>query len=311
MIANPGSAAAQSPASVRFALADGEMAGLAFGPSGSDPRLVFLHATGFNARAYAPLLAPLAESHPILAVDLRGHGRSTLPARLGGYDSWSRHRDDVIALIEHRLGAPVTLAGHSMGATTALLVAGARPDLVRGLCLIDPVLFPKPFYRAMHLPGMTLYMRLRSHMSRQAARRRSRFRDRAEAAAALTGRGIFKAMAPEVLDAYLADGLIEDGEGMRLACPPKFEAATYAAQRHRPWAALARAPTPFVLLRAEHGSTTPQPAAARIAALRPDVRVATIDGATHALPWERPDRARAAIESVLVMAEAARPRDLS
>ncbi len=56
----------------------GEMAFLDFGPPDRAPDLVFLHANGFNARAYRTILEPLAASLRILAPDQRGHGATTL-----------------------------------------------------------------------------------------------------------------------------------------------------------------------------------------------------------------------------------------
>lgn len=39
------------------------------------------------------------------------------------------------------LGAPVDVIGHSFGATVALRLALERPELVRSLVLVEPVLF--------------------------------------------------------------------------------------------------------------------------------------------------------------------------
>jgi pimeloyl-ACP methyl ester carboxylesterase len=88
-----------------------------------------------------------------------------------------------------------------------------------------------------------------------------------------------------VIADYVADGLVEDGAGgFRLACRPNFEAATYAAQRHDPWGALRRVTDPLVLLRSERQSTIPEAAMHRIAAIKADSRVATVEGAGHMLP---------------------------
>ena len=122
-----------------------------------------------------------------------------------------------------------------------------------------------------------------------------------------TGRGVFKTFPREVIEDYVADGLSEDGAGgFKLACRPEFEAATYCAQRHDPWSALRRVTDPLVLLRAERGSTITEANMHRIAAIKPDSRVATVEGAGHMLPMERPGRARAAIESALLLARAGR-----
>jgi pimeloyl-ACP methyl ester carboxylesterase len=291
---------------VTYDVPGGRMAGIAFGAPTPNPDIVFLHATGFNARTYRTLLAPLGEKFHVLALDARGHGRTELPARVFGYTSWRRHRDDLIAVLEH-FTAPVTLAGHSMGATVSLLTAGKRTDLVSGLALIEPVILPSAYYASSQLPFGPLVHRYTTPLARGAAARRATFADRESAIAAFTGRGVFKAFPPEVIADYVADGLVEDGSGgFRLACRPIYEAATFCAHRHDPWAALRKVTDPLVLLRAERGSTIAEAAMHRVAAIKADARVATVEGASHMLPMERPDRARAAIESAALLARAGR-----
>ncbi len=284
-----------------FDVPGGAMAGLGFGPDGASPDIVFLHATGFNARTYRAMLAPLGDRFSVWAMDARGHGRTRLPAKLFGYTSWRRHRDDLIALLEKHATQPVTLAGHSMGATVSLLVAARRPDLVAGLALLEPVIMPVATYAAFELPFGPLFMRHTMPLARGALRRRARFDSREAAVAAFTGRGVFKTFPAEAIADYVADGFADDGQGVKLACAPAYEAATFCAQRHDPWGALRRVRAPLVLLRAEHHSTVFPAAAHRIAALKPDARLATVEGATHMLPIERPDRARAAIEAAALM----------
>lgn len=294
----------ESPAfrRVSFELKAGRMAGLAWGDATRPPDILFLHATGFNARTYNTLLAPLGERFHVLAVDLRGHGQSMLPAHTFGYGSWNRHRDDVIELIDHHIGTPLTLAGHSMGGTVSLLTAGRRPDLARGVAMIDPVIVPSSLYSFAQLPGAPLWTSVMFPIARGASRRRSTFTGKDAAIEALTGRGVFKSFKPEQLADYVGDGFNETPNGVKLACTPAYEARTFAAMRHDPWAALPKAPAPLVVLRSGIRSTTPASAAARIAEVRPDARIATVDGATHMLPIERPDRARAAIETAALMA---------
>ncbi|MFZ4601558.1 MAG: alpha/beta fold hydrolase [Caulobacterales bacterium] len=286
---------------VVFDLRQGSMAGISFGDQDRPVDLLFLHATGFNARTYRSLLAPLGERVHVLAVDLRGHGRSDLPTSRFGYASWNRHRDDVIELIETKIKSPVALAGHSMGATTCLLVGGKRPDIVRGLCLIDPVILTPTTYALMRAPGAPVVAEWTFPIARGARKRRAAFETREAMERALVGRGIFRSFGAETLADYIADGVVDRDEGVTLACAPEFEARTFAAQRNDPWKALARAPAPFFILRAERGSTLPERTARRISALRPDARIATMKGATHALPMEQPDRVRTVLASMLVM----------
>lgn len=102
---------------------------------GDGPRRVLaLHC----AQGHGGMLAGLAlPGCALLAPDLRGHGTEPLWDGRGDY-----HNDctrDVVALAETE--APVDLIGHSLGATIALRVALERPELVRSLTLIEPVLF--------------------------------------------------------------------------------------------------------------------------------------------------------------------------
>lgn len=292
---------------VRFDAPGGEIAGIAFGPADTPPDIVFLHATGFNALTYRSLLAPLGERFSVWAVDLRGHGRTTLPAKTFAYGSWRRHRDDVIALLEKQTDAPVTLSGHSFGATVSLMAAVRRPDLVSAVALIDPVLLTRLRYAFMHAPLAPLFLRQRFRLSRQAARRRAHFPDKQSAVEAFSGRGVFKLFARETIEDYVEDGLVEDGAGaFKLACAPAYEAATFAAHRNNPWPLFNRIQFPLVGLRAGVRSTFSEEAANALAAVK-GARIATIDGAGHMLPMERPDRVRAAIESAALLARQRRP----
>jgi pimeloyl-ACP methyl ester carboxylesterase len=193
-----------------------------------------------------------------------------------------------------------------MGATVSLLVAGARNDLVSGLALIEPVILPASAYAFAQLPLGPALMRAQP-LARGARARRNAFTDRESAAAAFRGRGVFKTFPPEMISDYVTDALVESGKGgFKLACRPGYEAATYCAQRHDPWAALRKVTDPLVLLRAERGSTISEAAMHRVAAIKADARVATVEGAGHMLPMERPDRVRSAIESAALMAQAGR-----
>lgn len=289
-----------------FEVRGGRIAGLWFGAPKPNPDIVFLHATGFNARTYRTLLAPIGERFRVLALDMRGHGRTELPARTFGYTSWNRHRDDVIAVLEH-FSAPASLAGHSMGATVSVLVAARRPDLVASLSLLEPVITSSLFYTVGQLPMMPLLLRSLFPIAKSAAARRAQFPDEASARAAFLGRGVFKAFTDDMIADYVADGLKHDAAGgLTLSCSPRYEAATFCAQRHDPWAALRAISDPIVVLRAEKNSTMSDGACRRLVALKPQARIAVVDGAGHMLPMERPDRARAAIESAALMGRAGR-----
>ncbi len=59
----------------------GASAGIALGAETPNPDIVFEHTTGFTARTYRTLLAPLGDRYHVLAVDMRGHGPTQLPPK--------------------------------------------------------------------------------------------------------------------------------------------------------------------------------------------------------------------------------------
>lgn len=94
--------------------------------------LLLLHGLGERTPAEAPAHTG-AWPGPVLGLDLTGHGASTVPTG-GGYTAELLMADVDVALAE--IG-PATILGRGLGAYVALLIAGARPELVRGAILDD------------------------------------------------------------------------------------------------------------------------------------------------------------------------------
>jgi pimeloyl-ACP methyl ester carboxylesterase len=125
--------------------------------AGGDRDLVLcLHGMSGAATNWTDLMAELAPDFDCAAVDLPGSGFSVPPARRSGY-SIRALAATVIRLIEALERGPVHLIGNSMGGAIALRVAASRPDLVKTLTLISPVLPDRRPHRATaHFPILTL-----------------------------------------------------------------------------------------------------------------------------------------------------------
>ncbi len=96
---------------------------------GTGPAALVLHGLAEDSRCVLGQL--VAEGWPggvVWALDFLGHGSSTRPPG-GGYTCESLMADADAALRE--IG-PSTVLGRGLGAYIAVLIAGARPDLVRG-----------------------------------------------------------------------------------------------------------------------------------------------------------------------------------
>lgn len=95
------------------------------------PALVLVHGVGDDGLCWTRVAEQLAPSFDVLMVDARGHGRCEAP--LQGYGP-----ADLIGLCKALgLDQPIVL-GHSMGAMTALTLAGTAPELPRAILLEDP-----------------------------------------------------------------------------------------------------------------------------------------------------------------------------
>lgn len=101
---------------------------------GPSAQLLLLH--GLGETSTSTMLPGLAAAHwngPIFGLDFSGHGASGRSVG-GGYSSEDLMADVDVALAH--LG-PCTIVGRGLGAYVALLIAGARPKLVRGALLTD------------------------------------------------------------------------------------------------------------------------------------------------------------------------------
>ncbi|MFN7178112.1 alpha/beta fold hydrolase [Hyphomonas sp.] len=279
----------------------GEIAGIEFGDPIKPYAAVWLHATGFNAMTYQSMLAPLGLRARVAALDMRGHGRTTLPAK--GLSSWNKYRDDVIAFLEEEAPQGVVLGGHSMGGCVALLVAGKRPDLVKGLVLADPVILSRATYFWNHVFPPVNWLLRRNSMAARARKRRAEFSSFREALDTYTGRAAFKSWREPFLADYLLDGLDradpgrsdEANQKWKLTCTPKWEAKTFSAQRHAPWKALAKVrkkKIPIVVLRPNRDSVISDKVRAQIIQQNPSLMMRGIRGTSHFLPMEAPYEVR-------------------
>jgi pimeloyl-ACP methyl ester carboxylesterase len=289
----------------RFTLcsARGETSGIAFGPRGADggpPDLVFLHATGFNAVTYRPLLEPLGERFRVMALDLRGHGRSRLPADPARLTTLRLYARDLLAMLKAMQPArPPILAGHSLGGLVSITAAAARHGLAERLLLVEPVLPPWRFSHRFQPIRRSADRIALLPIAQGAARRRGRFATKPDAVTAYRARPTFAGWAPGFLEGYVEDGFVpaEDG-GIRLSCTPSWEATSFAALRHDIPALLGRIRVPVTILRAERESTVRE-SEARLRRLKPDLEIETVPGSSHFLPMEQPEPVRAHLLAAL------------
>ena len=103
--------------------------------SSKEPVFILIHGLGDEADSFRRLIPHLnSRGFRVLALDLPGFGRSVARGKI----NVKKHARAVLKLIEAACGgASVFLAGNSMGAVIAEIAAFKKPDLIKGLILID------------------------------------------------------------------------------------------------------------------------------------------------------------------------------
>jgi pimeloyl-ACP methyl ester carboxylesterase len=93
---------------------------IAYERTGSGPPLVLVHGITENHHSWDPLVADLARSFDVVAVDLRGHGASSVVAPFD-FETFADDLVSVVALLH--LEHPY-LVGHSLGGVVVTALAG-------------------------------------------------------------------------------------------------------------------------------------------------------------------------------------------
>ncbi|MGH8905042.1 MAG: alpha/beta fold hydrolase [Egibacteraceae bacterium] len=222
---------------------------------GWPPSVVALHGWGRDRGDFRAALRGLCA----VAVDLPGFGASPAPSRSCGSQEYAERVAEVLHSIEN----PVVLVGHSFGGRVAVRLAAMEPDAVRALVLTgapiaagdQPRRTPALGYRAIRALHRT---RIISDDALERARRRYGSADYRRAD------GVMR----DVLVTVLHEDYQED---------------------------LRRLSQPLLLMWGEDDTEVPLAVAQRACRIAKSCTLETVPGVGHGLPWQAPDRLRAAI----------------
>jgi pimeloyl-ACP methyl ester carboxylesterase len=235
-----------------------------------DPALVFIHGWCCDRSYFAPQVDHFSPSHRVVAVDQRGHGKSQ-PAADGDY-SVAAFAADAAELIESLgLDRPVVI-GHSLGGVVSLALAASRPELVRGVVMVDPA----PLIITDELRGL--------------------FASIPDVVSTVDGRkafvaGMFAPMDDETRKQQIVDGMI--------AMPDDIAVAALAGLLDFDGPAALRAVTALPI--ATIGSISPINSQAQFQEHNPNLLVAQTLGSGHFNQLEVPDQVNAMIERFITL----------
>ncbi len=101
---------------------------------GKSENLLLLHGGLSSTESFAPKILPsVKRTHHSYGYDRTAHGKTKVR---DGYYHFKFQREEAIAYIEDVIKQPTHIIGHSDGGIIGLMVAIARPDLVKSLVAI-------------------------------------------------------------------------------------------------------------------------------------------------------------------------------
>ena len=250
---------------------------------GTGPAVVLLHGLADTHDLWRHQLGPLAEHHRVIAFDLRGHGRSP-------FDGADFSLGDLAADVGQALAdlgvERAVVAGLSMGGGVAQVLAIERPDLVTALVLVST---------SSEFPPAT----------------RDRFLMRAALAEREGMAAVVDATVPRWFTSRFAARQPDEVDRTRrsvLAIDPRaFAAASRANAARHLTDRLSRIRCPVLFVGGSDDPAEPQRALEiyrrRLSALRWEL----LDGASHLVPVEQPDRFNAILLRFLAEVTGSRP----
>lgn len=240
---------------------------------GEGPPLMLVHATGFHAHCWLPLLDLLGRHFSLYAFDLRGHGEST-PAPEYSYASMAR---DLLGVADHFGLAHFVAIGHSVGAALVVQASIWRPGFIPRAVLYEPIVLPPEQKDETPAAGA-------------ARTRRTVFDSTAQMIERWSARGAFATFDPAALAAYVEYGVRDRQDGtVTLKCSRDAEVATFLQDTASGiWEQLPHYRTRSLVLAGGRSTSRAAPLTERQVELMPHARCQRYPELTHFLPFERP-----------------------
>ena len=199
--------------------------------------IVFSHANGFPAGVYGSLFDVWREhGYEVHAVEKFGHDPAW-PVT----SNWPHLRDQLIAFIDAEVGGPAWLVGHSLGGMLSVLAACKRPDLARGVVLLDAPIIAGWSAHGLQVAKATGLLP-RVSPGRVSQMRRQAWPSRAAVREHFSKKSVFARWDPRVLEAYVKSGFVRRGGQTVLAFDRDVETRIYNTLPHHMPGVLRRHP---------------------------------------------------------------------
>ena len=252
----------------------------------------FAHANGFPAASYRQLFEHLPEQIEILAKPRYGHEPDFPISR-----NWDNQIIEMAQFIEANVSEPVIGVGHSFGALLTLLTSIARPDLFKGLILIEPPAYTGIAARFIQFLKMTRMLN-RVPPAKLARNRRNGWAIDEDLVAYFRGKALFSEFSDAAIADYVSAGMVQENNAHKLFFEPEVEADIFLNVPHHLHTLRGKMTLPATLITAANGGVVNRSGVARLCRYF-DLSHQTFNQGGHLFPLEKPSATAKLIQDLL------------
>ena len=252
----------------------------------------FAHANGFPAASYRQLFEHLPEQIEVLAKPRYGHEPHFPVSR-----NWDNQINEMAQFIEANVAEPVIGVGHSFGALLTLLTSIARPDLFKGLILIEPPAFTGVKARTIQFLKMTRMIN-KVPLAKLARNRRNGWAIDEDIVAYFRGKALFKEFSDTAIADYVTAGMVQENDAYKLFFKPEVEADIFLNVPHHLHKLRGKMTRPATLITAANGGVVNGSGIARLCRYF-DLSHHIFHQGGHLFPLEKPSATAKLIQDLL------------
>lgn len=246
--------------------------------------LHFAHANGFPASSYQKLWRFFPENFEVIAHQQFGH-QEHLPVN----ENWQNQVTEFIHYLEETVSEPVYAVGHSFGGVISFMSCCTRPDLFKGLILLDPPMMVGPIAPHMFKIAKKTALIDKITPSGKSRLRKSFWRDGEDPLAYFRPKALFKDFDPDCLRDYVEAATEKEERGTRLSFKVDVETAIFRHIPHNLNRFKGKLNIPAKLFSAQYTNACFPPMVKRMLKHHKVLTHELVQDVGHMFPFEKPE----------------------
>jgi len=246
----------------------------------------FAHANGFPAGSYQTLFNYLPENFHVIALDKYGHNEK-YPVE----NNWQLLVNEMISFVLKELAehnkAQVIAVGHSFGGVISFIAACQRPELFKGVIMIDPPIVTGSTALAMK------YVKKTRLIDKFSPSGKSKFRRTCwplgtDVGKLFESKSLFQNFDKRCLGDYIKHGIVERNKQLELVFSAEVETNIFRTLTENLSSYKNKLTVPTTLIYAEQTNVSPYSYFKKFARLNKKIDLITTQG-SHMFPLEKPE----------------------